>query len=620
MESKNIYYLGIWNSEKWKEAEKLLNQKYDIQNYKELFSLDGKFRPINSLEIIIQKYEKFIIDFFLPILQSIAYSSQNIKKEIPILLDNCKEKIELTQFECASILSTFFLNMYGNETEGRNEDKLKKLNYELDLFPDLSFDYYLNSKNKLIINKMLFMIRYFIKIGIRMAISKKLKFVEHAKFLSSPETILEKVKEYKAKIKNIYDFDKEFKIDCDKERNSILKIYLNEFNPKLINKDFELKPIDNNKMSEKKNEKIEPKPIDNKKISEKKIEEIEPKPIDNNKKGEKKKEEIEPKPIDNNKIGEKKNEEIEPKPIDIQKLNQKINEEIKQTFLIQDLLNSNEKENKIINKIIENVFLNQQDKISLDYLENKIKIHLNSITEQKNNIITNFANKYLGGGCMHLGSVQEEILLLICPEILVARAFVKKMNHTQSISMSGFEIISKSKGYGNSLEYDTYNIDDTPYENNSFKSLMIAVDAIPFYGIGNNSNQFMPILIMRELIKFITGLQGNRIDVLGFKYDFCSTGKWGCGAFGGNVYLKFLIQFIGCLFCDVGFNFSCFNDKKNEKIFNEFIKNLKDIFKKNKDKITKGLMFKAFINMEFTSKSVKDIMNLYINTLKSYLK
>ena len=102
----------------------------------------------------------------------------------------------------------------------------------------------------------------------------------------------------------------------------------------------------------------------------------------------------------------KKNEEIEPKPIDIQKLNQKINEEIKQTFLIQDLLNSNEKENKIINKIIENVFLNQQDKISLDYLENKIKIHLNSITEQKNNIITNFANKYLGGGCMHLGSVQ----------------------------------------------------------------------------------------------------------------------------------------------------------------------------------------------------------------------
>ncbi len=386
------------------------------------------------------------------------------------------------------------------------------------------------------------------------------------------------------------------------------------------NEEIEPKPIDNKKISEKKNEEIVPKPIDNKKMSEKKNEEIEPKPIDNKKMSEKKNEEIEPKPIDNKTMSEKKNEEIEPKPIDIQKINQKINEEIEQTLLIQDLLNSNEKENKIINKIIENVFLNQQDKISLDYLENKIKIHLNSITEQKNNIITNFANKYLGGGCMHLGSVQEEILLLICPEILVARAFVKKMNHTQSISMSGFEIISKSKGYGNSLEYDTYNIDDTPYENNSFKSLMIAVDAIPFYGIGNNSNQFKTILIMRELIKFITGLQGNRIDVLGFKYDFCSTGKWGCGAFGGNVYLKFLIQFIGCLFCDVGFNFSCFNDKKNEKIFNEFIKNLKDIFKKNKDKITKGLMFKAFINMEFTSKSVKDIMNLYINTLKSYLK
>ena len=46
---------------------------------------------------------------------------------------------------------------------------------------------------------------------------------------------------------------------------------------------------------------------------------------------------------------------------------------------------------------------------------------------------------------MNEGCVQQEILLLICPEILVARAFVKKISHIQSISMAGFEKISNIK-------------------------------------------------------------------------------------------------------------------------------------------------------------------------------
>ena len=236
------YYLGIWNSDKWKKAKKLLSKKYTIDDYQELFSLDQKFDSILTLEKLIKVYdEAFVIDFFLPILQSIALSSENIKQEIPILLNNCKTIIELTQFECASILSTFFLNMYGNENEGRKEEELSQLKYELDSFPNLSFIYYLHSPSKLMFNKMLFMIRYFIKIGIRMAMSKNfiLVFSEGADFLSSKDKILDKVKDFKKEIKDIYNFDEEFKIDCEEERNSILKIYLNEFNPNKINKDFE---------------------------------------------------------------------------------------------------------------------------------------------------------------------------------------------------------------------------------------------------------------------------------------------------------------------------------------------------------------------------------------------
>ncbi len=250
------------------------------------------------------------------------------------------------------------------------------------------------------------------------------------------------------------------------------------------------------------------------------------------------------------------------------------------------------------------------------------------------------------------------------------------MNHIQSISMSGFEIISKSQGYGNSLKYGTYNIDKTPYVNNSFKSLMIAVDAYPIYG-EQIWTQINPIFSMRELIKFITGLQGNREEVLGFKFDFCSTGKWGCGAFGGDVYMKFLIQFIACLFFDIGFNFSCFNDEKTQKKLKDFIQKLKIVVKEKweqmqqkkqkeekdqkaqkeekdqkaqkeekeqkaqkeekdqkaqkeekdqkaqkeekdqKPTIPKKLIFRAFIEMNYNKKNVNDILGLYIKTLKN---
>jgi hypothetical protein len=86
------------------------------------------------------------------------------------------------------------------------------------------------NNDRIFIQKLLFIIRYFIKIGIRMGVSKKLKIVDHANFMLSKESILEKSKNYK-NFNEIYDFKNELEIDCNNEINSILKIYLNEFNP-----------------------------------------------------------------------------------------------------------------------------------------------------------------------------------------------------------------------------------------------------------------------------------------------------------------------------------------------------------------------------------------------------
>ena len=544
--SKNniSYYLGIWNSNKWEKAEELLKRKYTEKDYNELFCLYSKYKKIPNIKKLIELYGKEpILEFTLPIIQSLALSSKEIKKEIPILTDHIKEIIKLTQFEGASILATFFLNMFGNFNQGRKEE-LKNLGY--DQFPDLSFEYYLMNNDRIFIQKLLFIIRYFIKIGIRMGVSKKLKIVDHANFMLSKESILEKLKKYNNNFNEIYDFKKEFEIDCNNEINSILKIYLNEFNPILYNKSFEEKNIDNDVLCDE------------------------------------------------------------------------LNKELNVNKMYSEIKENN---NKYSKQIIENVFLNKNEKITINYLKTQIKIHTNSITDEKNSIITNFANSYLGGGCMHYGNVQEEILLLICPEILIARAFVKRMNNIQSISMSGFEIISKSIGYGSRVKFGGYNIDNS-YENNSFKSLMIAVDAYPNYN-NNWSFEINPIYSLRELIKFLTGLQGNNNDILNYKFDFCSTGKWGCGAFGCNVFMKFLIQFIACIFSNIGFSFSCFGDEEEQKVFEKFIDIIIKITEENEDKITQGLIFKTFLSMDIDKRTYYEgtaILNKFIETLISLIK
>jgi hypothetical protein len=542
------YYIGIWNcKERWEKAKEILLKQYTEENYVELFNIDNQIK-YNFLRNIITLKNKIgkeaVFDFILPIIQSIALSSEKLKeKKFLILTNNNDQIIELSQFECASILSTFFLNMFGNFTEGRNEKELNKGHYDLSEFPFLSFSSYFDSSG-IMYQKFLFIIRYFIKIGIRMSYQKYIVNVPHFNFILSKDEILDKIKDYKDKLNEIYNFDEELEYDWNCNKNSILKIYLNEFNPYLYNKELQKGEIEKNE------------------------------------------------------------------------INCLLNQEFKEILSKNGYLTLNDY--KACDTVVKKVFFSNNEEITLNTLIHT-NIHLDSITEQKDCIITNFANKYLGGGCMNEGCVQEEILLLICPEILVARAFVKKMNHIQSISMAGFEKISKYKGYGFNLKFDGCYIDDNKYENNSFKSLMIAVDAIPIYSLFGD--QFDFLVCFREFIKFITGLQGNNKEILNYKFNFCATGKWGCGAFGGNVYIKFLIQFLACLFSDVGFNFSCFNDKKNQYYLNNFIENFSKIIKKSQKKITKGLIFEAFFIMDIKKEEEDEtILECFNNTLKYLLK
>lgn len=56
-----------------------------------------------------------------------------------------------------------------------------------------------------------------------------------------------------------------------------------------------------------------------------------------------------------------------------------------------------------------------------------------------------FANKYVGGGVLGSGCVQEEIRFLICPELIVCRLFVEVLDANEVLLVTGAEAYSNYK-------------------------------------------------------------------------------------------------------------------------------------------------------------------------------
>nr|XP_024219527.1 poly(ADP-ribose) glycohydrolase [Halyomorpha halys] len=69
------------------------------------------------------------------------------------------------------------------------------------------------------------------------------------------------------------------------------------------------------------------------------------------------------------------------------------------------------------------------------------KLHISSegtIEDEGSGLIEiDFANKFIGGGVLGRGSVQEEIKFLICPELVVARLFTEVLDDTEAVIVIG---------------------------------------------------------------------------------------------------------------------------------------------------------------------------------------
>ena len=152
-----------------------------------------------------------------------------------------------------------------------------------------------------------------------------------------------------------------------------------------------------------------------------------------------------------------------------------------------------------------------------------------------------FANKYVGGGVLGQGCVQEEIRFLICPELIVSRLFTEELDDNECLVVTGIEQFSRYNGYASTFEWAGDFVDSTARDSWGRRQVqLVALDALVFHGL---RTQFKPENVQRELNKAYCGFMNSETSSSGHTMAV-ATGNWGCGAFGGDPYLKALLQWM----------------------------------------------------------------------------
>ncbi|KAF0912485.1 hypothetical protein E2562_014082 [Oryza meyeriana var. granulata] len=179
--------------------------------------------------------------------------------------------------------------------------------------------------------------------------------------------------------------------------------------------------------------------------------------------------------------------------------------------------------------------------------------------EEQEALQVDFANRYLGGGALSRGCVQEEIWFMIYPELIVGMLFMVSMEDNEAIEIVGAERFSQYMGYGSAFRFTGDYLDSKPFDAmGRRKTRIVAIDALDyptrlqfessgllrevnkaFCGFLDQSNHQLYVKLLQDLNTKDNSPSVNPGECIGV-----STGNWGCGAFGGNPEIKSMIQWI----------------------------------------------------------------------------
>eukprot|EP00931_Biecheleriopsis_adriatica_P095530 TRINITY_DN69126_c0_g1_i1.p1 TRINITY_DN69126_c0_g1~~TRINITY_DN69126_c0_g1_i1.p1 ORF type:complete len:458 (+),score=122.28 TRINITY_DN69126_c0_g1_i1:52-1425(+) len=157
-----------------------------------------------------------------------------------------------------------------------------------------------------------------------------------------------------------------------------------------------------------------------------------------------------------------------------------------------------------------------------------------------------FANMFLGGGVITGGCVQEEIRFATCPELCAAMLVCPCMLENEAITIIGGEQFCKYEGYARSLRFGGDHEDaNARAEDGTVLVAITAMDAFDFRGEEDRSvkTQLGETLLLRELEKAAAAFAPVDEEQLK-QWNIIATGNWGCGAFGGSIPVKALVQWL----------------------------------------------------------------------------
>lgn len=150
-------------------------------------------------------------------------------------------------------------------------------------------------------------------------------------------------------------------------------------------------------------------------------------------------------------------------------------------------------------------------------------------------IKVDFANKNIGGGILNHGCCQEEIMFCQHPELIALMSLVDTLGPHEAVVVSGVTWYVKTSGYG----FDMRFIGPTSDVTDRDPLTIIMMDAIDYRGNPDMlTEQYKPENKRTELQKVI-----NAFKLVG-PGAMITTGEWGCGAFGGDSSIKYLIQWV----------------------------------------------------------------------------
>ncbi|XP_050669690.1 poly(ADP-ribose) glycohydrolase-like isoform X1 [Leptidea sinapis] len=236
-----------------------------------------------------------------------------------------------------------------------------------------------------------------------------------------------------------------------------------------------------------------------------------------------------------------------------------------------------------------------------------VPVHVDpeAIIEDLDGLIqVDFANRYLGGGVLGGGCVQEEIRFVICPELMVSMMLTQALQPTEAVLIIGSERYSNYSGYGSSFHWSGDHVDATPMDS-SFRRrcAVLALDAMPFPN--KTAGEWEVQAIERELNKAWVGFSIHT-EGEGLQYPGVATGNWGCGAFGGSSTLKSMLQIMASAQAGRPLAYCTFRDVAKRDYINRMYSRM------CKHDVTVGQMYKMLVQYSQTANT--DEMKIFLES------